>query len=168
MHMQLGSETIGNDPVDPARRDFLGELIRVGWWRAVNALTQVRGCSIHSLPTKGQGRKMRRGSAPQVEGLKQLSALGPEGDTSGESNVGDWPKRLRGYHRALKRGKPWAVKLSKLSGFYFVFAWHYGRPSVVRRIQESLIGPSLFPHIERDESWVGSSLPVPFFKQEQK
>ena len=35
-------------------------------------------------------------------------------------------KRWRGYHRALKRGKPWAVKLSKMSSFNRLFTWIYG------------------------------------------
>lgn len=36
-----------------------------------------------------------------------------------------YPKRWRGYYRALKRGKPWAVRLSKMSAFSRLFAWHY-------------------------------------------
>lgn len=102
---------------------------------------------------------MSKNSVPQVEGIKQLSGGGSGGDTPANSNPGDWPKRLRGYHRALKRQVPWAIRLSKLSALQFTLAWTYGRD-----LTNLVVGDNPFLKLIRKQNpddWAGKYIPVP-------
>lgn len=57
-----------------------------------------------------------------------LAARGRE-----RGNSGEWPKRYRGYYRALKRKEEWAIKLSQKSTLGFLLSWTY-RPDLIRAI----------------------------------
>ncbi len=100
---------------------------------------------------------MSKKPVPQVEGIKQLSGLTSGGGTSGTANSGDWPVRLRGYYRALKRKEPWALKLNKLPPLQFLLTWKY-RPHM---IAELVYNTNPFLRFIKSESWAGKYISVP-------
>lgn len=70
-------------------------------------------------------------SVTEADSLKQLRGVTNPGDAGGVQ-PGDWPIRLKGYYRALRRKEAWALRLSIKTGIDFSFAWIYGRPSCLR------------------------------------
>lgn len=54
-------------------------------------------------------------------------------DSKSQVKSGDWPIRMKGYYRALKRNDEWAVRLSKLPPLQFILNWIY-RPSIMEEI----------------------------------
>ncbi len=59
-------------------------------------------------------------------------------------------KRWRGYHRALKRGEPWAIKFSKMSPLNQVFTWVY-RDYMFEKLLYSK--NPILDSIPKDSSW---------------
>lgn len=101
---------------------------------------------------------MENNKVPEVDGIKQLSDVGSvSGDT--EKKSGDWPLRLRGYYRALKRGDAWAVKLSKHTDFAFFLRWIYR--DLINK--EKLTNNPFLALLEKDKgtSSLGAYFPVP-------
>ena len=54
-----------------------------------------------------------------------MSEVGSGGGHTREGAQPKKTKRWRGYHRALKRGHAWAVRLSKMSLVQRLFSWTY-------------------------------------------
>lgn len=73
-------------------------------------------------------------------------------------NSGDWPIRYRGYYRALKKGKTWAVELSKLPPIQHLLRWEYRSHHL-----EAVICAKnpFFAMIEKQEEFSGKYHPVP-------
>lgn len=63
----------------------------------------------------------------EADRLKQVRAFEAAGVTPGVSKSGAWPKRMKGYYRALRRGEQWAVRMSMIGPFQFMLEWTYGR-----------------------------------------
>lgn len=67
-------------------------------------------------------------------------------------------KRWRGYHRALKRGEPWAIKFSKLSPLNQMFTWVYRN----ELFEQALKAKNwLLDFIPKDSSWASSKYHQP-------
>lgn len=67
-------------------------------------------------------------SVSKADRLKHSRELVLVARAQQRTNSGEWPIRMRGYHRALKRQEEWAVKLSKSAPFNFLFQWLYREP----------------------------------------
>lgn len=96
---------------------------------------------------------------PKADGIKQLRDGSSQGDSCGTTKSGDWPLRMKGYHRALKRGESWALKLSKKSPMQFCLSWLY-RPSLLRDLVYNK-NPFLELISKKDCSFAGKYIPVP-------
>lgn len=81
------------------------------------------------------------------------------GDSLAYADSGVRPIRLRGYFRALKRGEPWAVKLSKKWGtLSFWLEWTYSPEFLKAMVYAE--NPFL-SMISKDVGWTGSYMTVP-------
>jgi hypothetical protein len=70
-------------------------------------------------------------------------------------------KRWRGYHRALKRKEPWAIKFSKLSLFSRMMNWVY-RDEMIEEAWKNRSWLLDAIGKEQTTSWAGSSFTIPF------
>lgn len=65
---------------------------------------------------------------------------------------------MRGYYRAVKRGVPWAVAISRKKGMDFIFAIQYRNVD----LEEIIRGPSLFDFIKKANTGMfGGYITVP-------
>lgn len=94
---------------------------------------------------------------PKADGIKQLRGLRSSGLKSG-----DWPIRLKGYYRALKRGEGWAVKLSKETSLNFWLKWTYSRV-----IEQILFVESPFLKLLGRNDWNTKPIPVVYGKKDE-
>ena len=70
---------------------------------------------------------------PKADGIKQLRDGVLQGDSCSTTKSGDWPIRMKGYHRAVKRGEKWALDLGKPGTIVFALKWLY-RPSILAKL----------------------------------
>lgn len=68
-------------------------------------------------------------------------------------------QRWRAYHRALKRGEPWAVRLSLMPSFNRCLTWMYGRGDLLRNLINS---PNPFlALLKAPGSWISEPVEFP-------
>jgi hypothetical protein len=103
---------------------------------------------------------MKKDSVPEADGTKQLRDRSQSSDIDWEKS-GDWPKRTRGKHRAVKRGEPWAL-FWKRDPFGWCLRSYYP-PSFL--LEELMRTDALIFRIEKEDvvdAFVGGFVVVPF------
>lgn len=105
---------------------------------------------------------MSKSLVPKADGIKHSRDLVLQARSLERTKSGEWPKRMRGYYRAIKREEPWAIALSKKDPFGFILSWTYRAPM----IKEVLCAKNPFLEmVEKKESSWGGYLPVQFGKK---
>lgn len=118
---------------------------------------------------------MSEHSVPEDDGIKEMregASLGDTGEVkSGVSPKKFYPRRMKGFYRALKRGEPWAIKMNRFppGTFQFLLEWHFNHPAEGYLMEQEFKKTNSFlANLPKFETFGGCYLPVPFKTGKEK